>query len=236
MLNRCAALCLFSILAACGGGGGGDAPAPAPSLSVPLATAVANFVNRTQSSPVTVNGSITSGGQTFTLGGSGTLSESTSSSTFEGQAALRKNSTMTGTLTANGQSAPMSDTSQMYFDTNYRPLGDTSDTSYCVVTSATPIPVTAKAGDNGPWYTETCYTNGSKSVSAGTGSISYAVEPDTASTVILKIIAQTSVATGVTLPVTSIFRVDTSGQITRLQDLASFALAGEAFTLTVTYR
>lgn len=237
IFKRTAAVCLVSIVAACGGGGGGaggEAPPPSTSLSVPLATAVANFVNRTQSSPVTVNGSITTGGQTFNVSGSGTVAETSIASTFEGQSALRKDSTLTGTVNVNGQSAPVSDTTHAFFDTNYRPLGDTSNTSYCVVTSSTPIPAAATVGDNGPWYTETCYANSSKAISLGTASTSYGVEADTASTVLLKIVTQSSSSAG-TVPVTVTFRVGTSGQVTRLQDTTSFSSGGDALTLTVTY-
>lgn len=233
-------LAIAAALTGCGGGGGGGdttpvAPNPSP-VTVPLSTAFANFVNQTKSSVVAVTGTITSAGQTFNVSGSGTYSESTSSGTFEGQAALQKNSTVTGSISVNGNTVPLSDSSQTYFDTNYRPLGGKSSTGYCVTTSSSPIPVTARVGDNAPWFTQTCYTSSSKLTQTSTVTTSYVVEPDTPSTALVKLIGIATDLSGNTLPITSTFRVTNSGAITRLEDTTGFAVGGDSLTLTITYK
>ena len=226
---------MLAALAGCGGGGGGEPPEQ-PVLTIPLTTAIANYVNQTRSSPISIAGTITSGGQSVSVTGSGTASEATGSGNFEGQSALRKSTSVTGTLVANGVSVPLSDSGQAYFDTNYKPLGGTTALGYCVTVSATALPTTARIGDNGPWYTQDCYPSSSKVAKLGTVTTSYAVEPDSATSVLLRLIGRATDTAGNSIPLLSTFRVTTAGAITRLEETTSFAVGGDSLSLTISYR
>jgi len=204
-------------------------------VSIPLTTAFANFANQSNSSTVGVTGTATISGQTFNVTGSGTVSESTGSGTFEGVAALQKNTTLTGSITVNGVTAPVADVGITYFSSNYQPLGGSSTDGYCVTTSTNPVPATAKAGDTGFWYAETCYSGISKQTVVGTASISYSVEPDTATTALVKIIGNVTV-NGASLPVVTTLRVSNTGAITRLEERTTVAVGSDSITLTITYK
>jgi len=169
--------------------------------------------------------------------GSGTFSESSRLGTFEGIQGIAKSSTLTATLQLVGQNMPFADTNVTYFDSNYKPLGATSATGYCIVTSSNPIPTTAKIGDNGIWYLSTCYTDSTKRIKAGTGNLSYVLEPDTQTSAILKLIGKAvdnfgnTVASG-----SSSFRITANGEISRFAEAASVSAAGVALNYTATYQ
>lgn len=233
---------LVSVLAACGGGGpgGGDgddatnAP-PDSQVTVPAKVAIANFVNLAKSSQMTISGTLTVGGQSFPFTGSGTLTETSDSATFEGQSALRKNSEMRGTLSVNGETHPLSSSTQMYFDTGYEPLGAAGEDVYCVVSYVNALPASAKAGDSGPWYGENCYTDSTKRVSIGADSISYSFEADTATSLLLNVLQRTQEPGGARLSGTSTFRVETSGQIERVRQASTSEYGGDSFIMTIIY-
>lgn len=233
---------LVSALAACGGGGpgggdGDDVPHAPPDsqVTVPATLAMANFVNQAKSSQMTINGTLTVGGQSFPFTGAGTLTESSDSATFEGQSALRKNSEMRGTLSVNGETRPLSSSSQLYFDTGYGPMGSTGEEAYCVVSYANALPASAKAGDSGPWYAENCYTDSTKRVSIGTDSISYSLEADTATSLLLNVLQRMEEPGGARLSGISTFRVETSGQIDRVRQASTSEYGGDSFIMTIIY-
>jgi hypothetical protein len=124
----------------------------------------------------------------------------------------------------------------MYFDPNYRPLGAATSSGYCVTTSSTVIPATARVGDSGPWYTQSCYTSGSKLVRTGTSTTSYVIEPDTASTVLLNLLGTFTDTSGKTVPLKSSFRVTANGAISRIEDTTTFQLGGDSLVMTISYR
>jgi hypothetical protein len=230
-----AASALAVVLAGCGGGGSDSGGPPPAAVTIPLSSAIANYVNQARSATVTVSGSVTAAGQTLPVSGSAAWSESTGPGTFEGQAALRKNMTINGSLSVAGQSAPFSDVSQAYFDPNYRPLGATSTSGYCVTTSSSAIPATARVGDTGPWFAQTCYTSSAKLSTTGTATTAYVIEPETAATAVLKLLVTTTV-NGQSVASHSTFRVGTDGAITRLQDHAALQVDGDSLSLTITYQ
>jgi hypothetical protein len=217
----------FALLASCGGGGGGD-PVVSASVSFPIAQALESYVKDTKSSPL----SITASANSISFTGSGTLSESTTTTTFEGVTAFQKNSTLTGTLSGLGQTIPISSTNSSYFDSTFRPLGETDTDQYCVTTSITPIPATAKIGDNGNWFVYTCYTNSSKTLRLGTITVTYALEPKTATTGILKINNLFSADSGGGFTATATLRLTTAGALTRLSETAFIS----GLSITVTYQ
>lgn len=222
-----------ALLAACGGGGGGGQQA---AVTIPLSNAIANYINQSRSSTVSISGSVTGGGQTLPVSGSATVTESTGPGTFEGQAALRKSMSISGSVSILGTSAPLSDSSQAFFDSNYRPLGSTSATSYCVTTAASALPATARVGDSGSWFSQTCYESSAKLAPTATSTSAYVIEPDTSTTAVLKLLVTSSATGGPTLTSQSTFRVGGDGSITRLQDRTEFQVDGASMSLTMTYQ
>lgn len=223
------ALSISALLVACGGGGGGGSSGPIASTETfQLRTAYVSYINGSGSWPFTISGS-TSG---VNLTGNGTeTAGSVASATFEGQAAQAKTTTATGTFSANGQSYPLATTTTAYVSSNYDPLGF-NGSEYEVVSTSTPIPVTARVNDTGTWYSSVRYTSSSKATRAGTATATFVLEPDTASTALLKIIHIEKDTSGtVTSTNTSTFRMTPAGALTRLSETI---LEGST-TLTLTY-
>ena len=182
-----AAILAALALAACGGGGS-DAPVQTTSAATtfPLAAAMASFARDTRATPFTVSGTGTSAGQTIAFTGSGGISSTLAAGTFEGVAAQVKTLTTNATLTAQGQSSSIGDTSVAFYDANFQTLGTSTASSYCVSTPSVGFPASAKAGDAGTWYSATCYTNSTKSVKTATRALSFVIEPLTGTSAVLK--------------------------------------------------
>lgn len=209
--------CIASIaLFGCGGGGGGSdsAPAPATTENYQLWQAWVNYATASATRNFTIDGSVN--GVSVTGSGLATTG-SLSSATFEGKAALRKTTTISGTISVAGQTLPYGGSSTTYLDTNYLPLGS-SDGEYAVVTG-TSIPQTAKVNDTSVLYTYTRYPSSAKSYSTGTGVVTFALVPETASTSLLKVIsADKSTSGGVEATTIATFRITPAGALTPLSE------------------
>lgn len=227
-IQKWIAVCTCALLTACGGGGNSSSGPVTSTDTFQFRTAYVSYLQDTRSMPFTITG--TSSGNSVT--GNGTATQgSMSAATFEGQAAQAKTTTVTGSYTVSGQSKTLASTTTAYVDSNYNPLGF-NGSSYTVVTSSTPIPTTARVGDTGTWYSATRYSSSSKSTRSGTESATYVLEPDTASTALLKIIqVQKDTNNSTTYTTTTTFRLTPSGALTRLTE------TGESSTssLTATY-
>jgi hypothetical protein len=229
------------ILSACGGGGGGGAPAPvapvtpvASSSTFQLQQAYANYFSDTKTEPFTISGSVA--GATVT--GSGvTTKTSVTNGTFEGVASVQKTATTTGTMTV---TVGATSTTQAIPTTNvtgfaspaFLPLGFSSSTSYMVYLNSA-IPATARVGDSGEIASFITYTNSSKAVPTSIGNVRYSVEPDNASTALLKLITTNIGNGGVVLSVaTELYRMTPTGALTHLSDLGTVgtATSGVIFT------
>jgi len=203
------------LLGACGGGGGGGGgttgnsnPAPVVSTSsFNLLAAYASTFANSQVDKFTVSGTVNSVGVT----GSGTKTiGNTSSGTFEGQSALQRTVTVTGSLISNGISIPLSDSVVNWVTTNYLPLGQVSD-EYEVVTGTAVLPTSVRVGDTGPIYTSKRYSDSSKSNLLGSEVATYVVEADTASTVLVTLIFVTKdTANKTTQQSTEQYRINTT--------------------------
>lgn len=224
---------MLGFLAACGGGGSGDSAVLATpgSTTFPLSTAVANFVNETRSYRLSMNGTGISSGQTVSFTGSGTVSESMVPATFEGAAALKKSVTNTGALIILGTSIPVATTVATYFDANYGPMGSSAQNVYCTTSAKTQLPTTVRIGDNGNWYTLTCYTNSCKTVVDSTAFVSYSIEPETVTTALLKLVTTINGS-----PTSQTIRMNTSGGVTRVSESGFLNINGVALTYTGTYQ
>lgn len=208
------ALCACTgLLSACGGGGGGGgSSAPVTSTeSFNLRAAYVNYINDSRSLPYTISGTISG----YSATGSGTLTQgSLTSATFEGQAALAKVQTSTGTLYANNRTVPLAATSTSYVDSNYNALGS-NGAEYEVVSSSNTISSAARVNDTGIWFVTNRYTSSSKTSLLGTATTSFVLEPDTASTALLKIIeVERNTSNTVTSTSTSTFRITPGGSLT----------------------
>lgn len=229
------ALTLSLILTACGGGGGGgggggSTATVASTSTFQIKTAYVNDFTTASSVPFTASG--TTSGTPFT--GSGTATTGApSTTTFEGQSALQTTSVITGSLLVKGTTAPLSSTSTSYYDSNYAFLGS-NGTDYVVVNSAFNLPNTAKVGDTGVVFTANRYSNSSKSLLTGMKTVSFAIEADTASTALLKVVTvdkDTSNAT--TYSSTATIRITPSGGSTRVNEQGIDYT--NHTTLTITY-
>ena len=205
------------VLGACGGGGG-DSPTAStpltgtnPATTFPLATAMVNFLKQANSTPFTISGTGSGNGQVIDFTGSGTSVEVNSSGTFNGQAAVVKNTTVSGTLQARGQSAPFTQSTAQFYDANYKPLGSSGPGSYCVSSAQTALPATARIGDSGPYYTIACYTSSTRATLLETGVVTYALASSAETTAIFKLTSKVTTAAGVTASFTGNYVVSTSG-------------------------
>ncbi len=198
----------------CGGGGGGSTTVVSTD-TFQLRTAYVNHLTATRSVPFTASGTIDG----INVSGNGTVTEGAlTSTTFELQGALQKVTAVTGTLNANGRTIPLSSSSTEFVDTNYNPLGSIGE-EYEVVSSSVTIPATARVNSTGVWYTATTYTTSAKLTPTGTSSVSFALEPDTASTALLKIISVDKNTLGsTTFTNTVTFRMTPSGTLTRISE------------------
>lgn len=224
------ALVMSVALTGCGGGGGGGgASGPVTSTELfQLRTAYVNSFNGSSSLPLTLSGTSSN----YAVSGTGTITDSAPiNGSFESASALQKNSTLTFTFTANGVTSSNATSGSSYVDSNYLPLGS-SGSEYSVITSTNPIPVTARVGDTGTWSTANRYTNSSKLSLLGTTSTTYVLEPDTATTALLKIIDTDKNTAGVTVStVIETYRITPAGAVTNI----SVSISDSPTYLTFTY-
>jgi hypothetical protein len=211
---------VLTLSAGCGGGGdsGTSTPVPVP-VPVPvdqtyqLRNGYLNLVTKSLSQVGTYSGTI----QGLSITGTAFLtSGSLTGTTFEGIPALQKVTTIAGVLSGNGTNVPVSTSTTTYFSSDYAYKGS-SGNEYTVVTTPVNIPETAKVNDIGIAYSENRYTSISKQTFLGKNQVAYALQPDTASTAILKIITTSADQSGamVGLQVES-YRMTPDGRVTEL--------------------
>lgn len=239
------ALVLVGLVTGCGGGSGGStasAPPPAPvksSDTFQIKTAYSNYLLDQGSQPFGITGTYNSKGVVYPVTGSGRATWGTlTSSSWEGVFAYSKASTVTGNVTINGTTTPLSGTSYTFVDANYNPLGY-SGTEYVDVTSYNPVPVTAKVDYSAEWYKANVYSSSAKSSITATRTTSMTLEPDTEHTAIMVIIStDKETLGGSTGYVTSArFRITPAGLITRISESATDYFLGSPYkTVTITYQ
>jgi hypothetical protein len=171
-----------ALLSACGGGGGGGGSSgPAASaLTFNVGTALQAITASGQNATFSVTSSNSCVGS-----GSFAVSAPTTSTTFEGGAALSAVSMLNINYT-NCTPATISNTTTNYYTSNYAPLGASGD-SYLVYTGTFNVPATAKVGDVGIIGNAVRYSNSSKTTQTGTAKLSYIVEADTETTAMITV-------------------------------------------------
>jgi hypothetical protein len=232
-LKLVASLAITATLVACGGGGDSGPAAPVVSTeSYQFRNVYVNYITTSQTKQYTISG--TSSGVAVTGTGVVTFGN-VSPANFEGRAVLSRSVTATGSLVVNGQSVPLNTTSTAYFDSNYNPVGGVS-TEYEVINSTPPsIPQTVKIGDTGILYTFNRYPTSTKAFSLGTNTVSYVIEPDTATTALVTIIGTEKDTSGkLTSSSSAVFRATASGNITLVKETSTDYTSNT--TLTATYQ
>lgn|GEM_PF-1685137 len=176
-------------LVACGGGGGGGTQPQNKVVSTNvfnLKAAVASY----KATPFQVNFSVSLTKNGVTANGSGSVTQgSPQSGTFEGNSALKVVTTIRGSITGNGNTASLDNSSTDYFDSNYNYRGTDGTSSYSVVDGQVVLPTSIKVGDTGELYAVKEYGSSLKSTLTGTKKATYLVEADTANTALVSIIS-----------------------------------------------
>jgi hypothetical protein len=148
-------------------------------------------------------------GNTYSL----TYSVTTNSVTnmFDGQ--MAQSSVISVTLAENGTTLPTQTTTAWYLTNPYMPLGlsgTANGTAFDLIfNSIDPLPATLMVGQSGPLASGTFYAPGTN-VALGTLTMTYAVEANTASTLLLKI-SSSATLSGYPLPEVIAYAVDASG-------------------------
>lgn len=219
-----ASLTLSLTLAACGGGGGSAADPVTSTQTFQVWQAWTNYVTTAQTRSFSVSGTYSGA----SVGGSGTSTRGAlSSATFEGTPALQKTSVVTGTLIVNGTNVPYNGTQTSYVTSNYLPLGY-SGSEYGVVTGTVSVPQTGRVNDAGTLYTISRYASSTKTTPKGSTVVSYALQPDTADTALLKVVTTERTTTGALESTsTQTFRMTPAGALTPVSEettTSSYAL------------
>ena len=220
-------------LAACGGGGGSGSGVVASTLTFPLQQININQLVNSSSAPFTVSGTMNG----YSVTGTGNLTDGTlSAATFEGNPAQQQITTITGSITVNGQTSSLGSSSTTYVDSNYLPLGVSDTSEYTVMVTANPIPSSVHVNDTGTLATGNRYTNSTKSTLLDTLTMTYVIEADTATTALLSVINKYQDMNG-TITETSInqYRIGADGTSSRVKSTGSFNTSTTKGNLTYTF-
>jgi hypothetical protein len=177
-----AAMLLALALNGCGGGGLSTTTAPPETFD--LQTGISGLVANGQSSSVTLAGTAEVSGSSEPFTGTGTLTLAPgASATFSGEGALSQTETLSGTVTAAGQTGafPSIVVVEYYATGNDAFLGQTGTlgasgaSAYAVAQTAFTYPASVVAGDSGVLGTTNNYTDSTLGTATGTTQVSYAV-------------------------------------------------------------
>ena len=174
---------------------------------------MASYARDTRTVPFTLTGTGTLDGQTIAFTGSGNIASLIVAGTFEAMPAQVKTLTTTGTFGAQGVSVPLTDTSVVFYDSNFKPVGSLSEGGYCVTSGTAALPASVKVGDTGAWYAATCYTSRTKSVRVGITTLSYAIESSTATSAVLRITTKVTPQTGAVITQDLTYTITTAGTV-----------------------
>jgi hypothetical protein len=166
------AACFAILVSACGGGNNTAAPPPA---NYDLQAGMAKMVTDGLSANVALSGTVSVNGVSTAFTGSGTFTRAPAvTATFNGTAASSQTTTVVGTITTAGQTAPYSTSVTDYYarsDSAF--LGEVSGSEYDVAQAPFLFPTTVVGGSSGTLGTLSRYTDSTMSVSLGTAQVSY---------------------------------------------------------------
>jgi hypothetical protein len=173
-----AAALAASALSACGGGGGKLAPGPSAG-SFDLQTGIHGLVASGQSVNVSLSGTVNNAGVSVPFTGSGTLTLSPGvDATFNGVGAQSQSKTISGTVTAAGQTQALTTSVVDYYangDDAFVGETDPSTGEYDVAQAPFTYPASVVAGSSGTLGTTSNYADSTMAVVLGTTQVSYAV-------------------------------------------------------------
>jgi hypothetical protein len=251
-----ASAALVILLAACGGGGGGDSSSSGGTAGPIVSNLTFQFKaitdsERTQNSFETgkISGRSVAT-PVVTFGGTSTANTVYSASNVFSYRPINSSvvtninasaSTTTSTIVLNNfsnGSNPVSQnsTNTSYYDNTGRLLGSiSSDGVTYLTTSGGTVPVSGRVGDQAQGYTQDIlYTSFGISRKCGTETLTYTVEPDTATTVIVKQVITKSVTVADVCGVSTITTGYTRFTQTSSKDLyADVTSADVSFRLTI---
>lgn len=216
------------LLAGCGGGGGdgGAATTVVSATAFPLQTGYRARVAAGASDNFTISG--TCAGTAQITNGAATAS------VFEGVSGFAAAQTATVNFT---NCTPSSSTASgtNYYDANYTPIGTSVlALEYAkFLTAPTVLSASARVGDTAVYATLTTYTDSTKSTTTGQRVLSYAIEADTANTVIVDFTTKTYDTTPqLLLTQQTRYRVAVDGTLTLLSiDIQYSGTSGTAHLL-----
>jgi hypothetical protein len=167
---------LASALSGCGGGSSTLATTPT-ATSFDLQTGVTGLVMNGQTATVALSGTAIISGSSVPFTGTGTLTLAPAvTATFNGAGALAQTETISGTVTAAGQSEPYSSSVTDFYATgNDAFVGETGTNEYDVAQAPFTYPTAVMAGSSGVLGTTSNYTDSTMAVAQGTTQVSYAV-------------------------------------------------------------
>lgn len=168
----------FSIALAACGGGNGNMPMPGPGSSdYDMQAGINNMVAMGLTSNVNLSGTVNVSGVSTQFTGSGTyVRQIAASASFNGAAAMSQIATITGTITAAGQTSPYSTSVVDYFSSgNSQLLGEDQGSEFDVAQAPFVYPGMIVGGSAGTLGTLSRYTDKTMSVSLGTVQVSYSV-------------------------------------------------------------
>jgi hypothetical protein len=171
-------------LVACGGGGGdsgSSTPAPTTTFALQSAYRVLTLAG------ATVNYSISG-----TCSGTATISDAPAvAASFEGVTGYSVVETGSTNLT-NCTPATLTATAMTFYDANLTPLGSsTPGFEYAKFqTTPPPLPTAVKLGDTATYGTLTIYSDSSKATVTGSRVLSYVIETDSATSVIVNLVSK----------------------------------------------
>ncbi len=171
------AVCFAALVAGCSGGGNKTFMAPPPSDNFNMRAGILEMVANGLSANVSLGGTVTTNGVSTAFTGSGTFTRPPGANvTFDSTAAMSQLTTVTGSITAAGQTTPYSTSvTDYYASSDGAFLGEDSANEYDIAQSPIEFPTTVMGGSSGTLGTLSRYTNSTMSVSLGTAQLSYSV-------------------------------------------------------------
>ncbi len=227
------------LLGSCGGGGSSSGGGSS-NTTFPLAQAIANFVSKAESIPVTATGTVIGSGSSGT--GSAIFSATAASAPanpplplLSSQAGVfLRTLSITGNVTSNTVTTPFDFETQVYYTTDYEPLGQNEPGLFCVFSGVTAkFPASVIAGQTGTIGTAACYQDDSQLIATGSLVSSFAIKTNTATTVTASLIDKVF-DTGNTLQSTRQidYQLDQNGNITFLSGIVTIPASNIALTFT----
>lgn len=210
------------LLLGCSGSKNSQTATVASTLSFPLQSAY-NLGSATGwTKPFTISG-------TCSGSGSRTVTPATTSTIFEGVAALSGVDTYNFSFADCTTPANNTVATTNYFDSSSKvPLGQSSVSLYGVFLASTVIPMSVTVGGAGVIGTLTLYTDSTKTVPNGRHDISYVIEPETSTTAIVNEVVKSYNTIGILTLTTQVrARIALTGALTPISvtnDTSSYSI------------